>query len=51
MPGGPGLSYERNLDRYTYRWKPPKGNDYAGTCREFVLALDDGSTHEVWLRL
>lgn len=48
-PGWSGLSYARGLDRYTYPWKPPKGNDYAGTCREFVLTLDDQSVHAVWL--
>jgi hypothetical protein len=49
-PGWTGLSYTRYLDRYTFPWKPPRGNDYAGTCREFVLTLDDGSSHAVWLR-
>ena len=47
---GDGLSYASDLDRYTYRWKPPTGNDYKGTCREFLLTLDDQSVHAVWLR-
>jgi Zinc carboxypeptidase len=48
-PGRTGLSYDGDLDRYTYPWKPPRDNDYAGTCREFLLTLDDQSVHAVWL--
>jgi hypothetical protein len=49
-PGREGLFYASDPDRYTYPWKPPKDNDYRGTCREFLLTLDDQSVHAVWLR-
>jgi extracellular elastinolytic metalloproteinase len=48
-PGRSSLSYDSDLDRYTYPWKPRKDYDYAGTCREFLLTLDDQSVHAVWL--
>lgn len=39
----PVFRYERRTDRYTLMWKTEK--KWAGTCREFVLQLDDGSVH------
>ena len=48
-PGFSSLHYQRGTERYNYPWKPPKGNDYAGTCREFVLTLSNGSSHSAWL--
>ena len=47
-PGNP-LSYNATLDRYTYPWKTLKS--YAGTCRQFLLKLNDGSaTHTVYFQ-
>jgi hypothetical protein len=39
----PAFEYERGSDRYTLLWKTDR--DWAGSCREFVLRLDDGSVH------
>jgi len=44
-----GLQHEAGTDLYTYVWKTSK--NWAGTCRMFTLALDDGSTHEALFRL
>jgi hypothetical protein len=33
---------------YTYVWRTSAS--WAGTCRKFVLALSDGSTHEALFR-
>jgi CSLREA domain-containing protein len=41
--GGGGLSYDPSLDRYTYVWKTSKA--WAGTCRQLVVKLDDGTYH------
>jgi hypothetical protein len=41
--GASGLSYDAATDTYTYVWKTLKG--WAGTCRQLVLKLDDGSYH------
>lgn len=41
--GGSSLSYDALLDQYTYVWKTDKA--WAGTCRQLVLKLDDGSVH------
>jgi hypothetical protein len=39
----PAFRYDRRSDQYVMRWKTaPK---WAGSCREFVLKLDDGSVH------
>jgi hypothetical protein len=40
-----GLTYEPGSARYTYNWKT--SNDWGGSCRQFLLKLRDGSTHEV----
>jgi hypothetical protein len=39
----PVFRYERRSDRYTLLWKTER--EWAGTCREFVLRLDDGTVH------
>ena len=39
----PAFQYDRHSDRYTMLWKTDR--DWAGTCREFVLRLDDGTVH------
>jgi hypothetical protein len=48
-PSWGSLSYQSYTQRYSYPWKPPKGNDYRGTCRELKLTLTNGSSHSVWL--
>jgi hypothetical protein len=39
----PVFVYDRRADRYAMLWKTDRR--WAGTCREFVLKLDDGSVH------
>lgn len=41
--GGSGLSYDATTDEYTYVWKTEKA--WEGTRRQFVLKLDDFTTH------
>jgi uncharacterized protein len=41
--GGGGLSYDPASDTYTYVWKTDKG--WAGTCRQLVVKLVDGTSH------
>ena len=43
-PNNP-FSYDPKPDRYTYPWKTTKS--YAGTCRRFILQLNDGSTAHI----
>lgn len=40
---GGGLRYEPGSGRYMYIWKTDPA--WAGTCRAFIVRLDDGSTH------
>ena len=49
-PNWDSLSFHAPTQRYYYPWKTPRGNDYAGTCREFVLTLSNGSSHSAWLQ-
>ena len=37
------FEYDRRSDKYVMLWRTDK--KWAGTCREFVLKLDDGSVH------
>jgi probable HAF family extracellular repeat protein len=37
------LSYDATADQYTYVWKTQKS--WAGTCRQFTMKLEDGTTH------
>ncbi|MBY8875603.1 M36 family metallopeptidase [Micromonospora sp. PLK6-60] len=46
-PGGAGLSANAN-GQYNYPWKTDPA--WAGTCREFVLTLDDGYQHRAYFR-
>jgi hypothetical protein len=39
----PVFDYSRRLDNYVMLWKTERR--WAGTCREFVLKLDDGTVH------
>jgi hypothetical protein len=41
--GDSALTYDAATDTYTYVWKTQKS--WAGTCRDFVLTLSDGSVH------
>jgi len=41
--GGSSLQYDSSLDQYTYVWKTDKA--WAGTCRQLVVKLDDGTYH------
>ncbi len=41
--GSSSLSYAAGSDTYTYVWKTQKA--WAGTCRQFTLGLNDGTTH------
>ena len=41
--GGSTLSYDLAASQYTYVWKTQKL--WAGTCRQFVLTLADGTSH------
>jgi uncharacterized delta-60 repeat protein len=47
--GASGLSYDSTTDRYTYVWKTLKG--WAGTCRQFVVKLTDGTFHRANFKL
>lgn len=38
-----GLTYDATSDRYSIVWKTVKA--WGGTCRQFQMLLDDGSTH------
>jgi sugar lactone lactonase YvrE len=41
--GGSSLGYDPLTDQYIYVWKTEQG--WAGTCRQLVVQLNDGSTH------
>jgi len=41
--GGSSLSYNSATDQYNYVWKTDPS--WAGTCRQLVVTLNDGSTH------
>ncbi len=43
QPVGQGLYYIGFLDTYTYLWQTSRA--WRGTCQEFSLGLNDGSTH------
>jgi hypothetical protein len=43
--GGTALAYDAATDEYTWVWKTAKA--WAGTCRELVVGLDDGTVHPV----
>ena len=47
-PGGSGLSYDAATDTYTYTWKTEKS--WAGTCRQLVVRLADGTFHHASFR-
>ena len=41
--GSSGLTYDPGTGLYTYLWKTDRA--WAGTCRQFVLKLVDGTEH------
>jgi Tol biopolymer transport system component len=41
--GSSSLSYDASTDTYTYVWKTEKA--WAGTCRQLVVKLNDGTSH------
>ncbi len=41
--GSSSLTYDATSDRYIYVWKTE--SSWAGTCRQLVIILNDGSTH------
>jgi hypothetical protein len=41
--GARGLAYDASADRYSYIWKTEKA--WAGTCRQLMISLTDGTTH------
>jgi hypothetical protein len=43
MAGASSLQYDAAADQYTYTWKT--SSNWGGTCSQFSLGLNDGSTH------
>ena len=43
-----GLHWQRRGQRYVLLWKTERS--WAGTCRQFILALDDGTVHRTEYR-
>ena len=41
--GGSGFQYDPSTGQYTYAWKTEKS--WAGTCRQLVVGLNDGTFH------
>ena len=46
--GSSSLSYDPNTDQYIYVWKTNKV--WAGTCRQLIIQLTDGSFHYAGFR-
>src|SRR5205823_3471235 len=47
--GSSSLSYDTSVDQYTYVWKTDKA--WAGTCRQLVIKLIDGTNHRANFQL
>ncbi len=47
--GNSSLSYDASSDQYTYVWKTD--SSWAGTCRQLVIQLNDGTVHRASFRL
>jgi hypothetical protein len=48
-PGSSGLSYDPTTDQYIYVWKTEKA--WAGTCRQLVVKLADGTSQKANFKL
>ena len=46
--GNSSLSYDPSADQYIYVWKTD--GSWAGTCRQFVIQLNDGTVHRANFR-
>jgi hypothetical protein len=46
--GSSSLQYDAATDTYVYVWKTRKG--WAGTCRQLIVRLDDGTDYVAKLR-
>jgi hypothetical protein len=46
--GGSSLNYDPSTDQYIYVWKTQAG--WAGTCRQLVVQLNDGSIYRANFR-
>lgn len=46
--GSSSLSYDPSTDQYTYVWKSNKA--WAGTCRQLIVKLNDGTEHRASFR-
>jgi len=47
--GSSSLSYDASTDQYSYVWKTDKA--WAGTCRQLVVKLNDGTSHRANFQL
>jgi hypothetical protein len=47
--GSSSLSYDPATDRYVYVWKTNKA--WAGTCRQLIVQLNDGTSHVAYFKL
>jgi extracellular elastinolytic metalloproteinase len=47
-PGNTTLAYNRQQDRYLYQWKTDEA--WAGTCRQLIVTLTDGTQHRANFR-
>jgi hypothetical protein len=47
--GGSSLRYDAESDTYTYVWKTEK--PWAGTCRQLIVRLNDGSERVAFFKL
>jgi hypothetical protein len=45
-PAAGSLSYNAGPDRYTFAWATDKA--WAGSCKELMLTLHDGTTHSAY---
>jgi hypothetical protein len=46
--GGSSLAYDAATAQYVYVWKTDKS--WAGTCRQLIVKLVDGSYHRAYLK-